>query len=184
MKEKHNDIDLDLKWHNLKYLGPKIEPFDLILDYSNEVIPFNIMYYDEKDKEWISDTSKKITIKEKYWIIARVRVFISDIKLGSSILGGLLFDNILQLENMMKNDSEAIISEAIKSARYNLESLGKHAWMMKWYAHTPSSENIRKNKIGSSKQLRDKEIRLGHEIQRVNDKNYKNYFERIKSYQV
>jgi hypothetical protein len=182
MTEKKNNIDLALEWHNLKYLGPKIEPFDLKLDYCDEVISFNTMYNDEKDKEWISDTMEKITSKEKYWIIVRVGVFISDIKLGSSILGGLLFDNILQLENMMKNDNEAIIAEAIKSARHNLESLGKHAWMMKWYAHTPSSENIKKNKINSSKQFRDKEIRLGYEIQRVNDKNCKNYFERIKSY--
>ena len=181
MKEKINEIDLDFKWHRLQYLGPKIEPFDIILDYSDEIISFNTMYYDEKDKEWISDISKKITSGEKYWVMVRVRVFISDIRLGSSILGGFLFDNISQIENMMEKDNEGILAEAIKSARLNLENLGRHSWMMKWYDHTPSSANLKKNKINSLK-VRDQEIRLGYEIKRIDDKNYKNYLERIKSY--
>ena len=112
-------------WQKLEYYGQQYVPFYIRLDYCDEDVAVRDMYCFVDDDEWIAKTEKKIQDGYGYWVIIRARVYLAGIEVGSHSLGGLLFDNIEQMEGMMKNDYEGIIDKAVDIAKYNLKQMSE-----------------------------------------------------------
>ena len=110
-------------WQKINYLGDKFKPFHIRLDYCDEDVDLQDMYRFDDSEEWINRTVKEIQDGYKYWVILRARVYLAGVEVGSHSLGGLLFDNIEQMESMMKSDYEGIIEEAVSVARHNLHKM-------------------------------------------------------------
>jgi hypothetical protein len=112
-------------WQKINYLGDKFKPFHIRLDYCDEDVALQDMYRFDDSEEWINRTVKEIQDGYKYWVILRARVYLAGVEVGSHSLGGLLFDNTEQMENMMKSDYEGIIAEAVSVAHHNLHKMAE-----------------------------------------------------------
>ena len=75
---------------------------DARLSYTFEDIPVRDLFDDTVDD--IAELEKKVNNGDLYWIIARVELFLGNVVIGESILGGILVESMDELKEYYLED--------------------------------------------------------------------------------
>ena len=71
---------------------------DAKLSYTFEDMPVRDLF--DYDEEEIRELEKKINRGDLYWIIARVELYLGNVTIGDSVLGGILVESIDELKEV------------------------------------------------------------------------------------
>ena len=97
-------------WHTVARYND--DGFYIRLSYSYEDIAIRDMFDDEYDD--IEEMERKVDNFDAYWIIGRAQVFLDDVEIGESIVGGIYVESIDEFVEHYKDD---LVSEAMYNAK-------------------------------------------------------------------